>query len=256
MKALFRPVARPAVYVFITLVALILATKQLGGILNQFSDFMASNFFRRDQFPFSLATKVEELIGKIVDFIFASVSFDPQRTVVKVPGLEFTINNWVFLGLLMVLFAFVLYKVYDYALDTDELWDDVVALGLIWLVVGVLSELATRWGLTLLKPIWAKNILVILIILLALWRGRRGVMENLRTFLRAIPIVAIAAFFLWTRESANVVVFVLRGLEAFGKELVQLNVPTFGFWSLIGFLVVHSWLADQTKPQGRQPEGV
>lgn len=245
MKFFFGNKALAILWIAVTVLAVFLANRYLQGALNGFIDFLAGPDLKAERF--SLLLRFEEIINQVSEFIFVRVQFNPQRTVVKIPGLDVTINNWLILLFLLVPILLLAYKAYSRALKTEGWWDDVLAIFMIWGTLSLIFDLGVRWFPPAANAKWLKDLGLLVIEGVALLRGRRGVLENPKLFLLALRVIVIMSFLLWTNITANVFVFLGRSIEALGKELVQHPAVAWPLWGAFGAFAGWAALEDELK---------
>lgn len=240
MRVLFRKDAWVFWWGIVSAIAFCLATRQLGGTLNGLVDFFSSPSFRSTELPFRITSGLDWVASQIFTFVIARIQFDPAKTIISIGS--FTVPNIVFLIVLMILALVVLWKIYDRAIDTDNPFDDLIVLIVFLLLLGVSSDLLNLYGVGLLKVGWVKALVIGIFVLAAILGGRREALNRLDVFAEASRIIALAALFLWPRETAGLLFQVGRALESFGKELfLKPQIPALGFWLLTGFYSAKLW---------------
>lgn len=245
MKVLFAARAAPFFWILLTVLSLILGARLLGGSLNTLVNFLGtSDFFSPEKFPFLLVPGLEKWTATLVDEGVKSIRFDPRGNLFQVGGVY--IPNAaviIILGGLLFLF-FVL--VYDRALESRRILDDILVLLLFLFVYGIVADFAELYGFGLLKVGGVRFAAVTILILTGIFLGKPGAMDNLAAFTSALTVVVLYFFLLWPRPTALAFYGLGKMLEGLGTELLKVE-PMSSLWYLLGLYCAKIWLDQERR---------
>lgn len=234
MKTLFRtPAGLLLAWAATMIVSWSLAAKLLGGVFNSLLEFFGDKkFFSPTSFPFSITAGIPKAVAGAAQYLVDQVNFDPEGTIFTVPGVNLALPNMVILVILMVVAAYFAWRKFDAALETEGVVDDVVAFGVLMVIISVIKILYQMINIVPIpEAFW--NILPVVLMSLALWRGKTGETSKIIPFLSVTGEFLLFSFLVWPSQTAD-------GVHAFGSLLLELgnamndSPPVMGLLFLIG----------------------
>jgi hypothetical protein len=225
--------------------------------------FKTSALFSSDQLPFSTVPGLNKLIDDWANTVPARVQFDPSNRILGLGPLN--VYGWMlaaFFGILI--FGLAIY-LYGRALNSPAWYDDFVALFVVYLTFRLEGHIVAIAKLPIENSVRAfvdnptTAFLTLLLLVIGLVLFGQG-FRSKRAFWRALIEIMIVALFMFPRETANAISYVIQLLGLFGSELDLRKNPSFAvIWGMIGMFLALQRLMTEGIPSsplgGGRPGG-
>ena len=222
------------------------ATVFLQDMIQRLASFFRDQvIFSNDIPPFNVVAGVDTWIDGTADYIRTTVKFKPDDVLAS--GGPVSVHNWMFAALVGILILAVVGILYVKALNTDALFDDFVALIMLYFVIRIEAHLVSIANFPTLSEAGRSVIqnpglaFVVLMALLAVLALGGGGINKPRAIWRGMMEGVLLAILLFPMQAGGAVAVGIEGLGAFGA-LLQKNI-TFGvLWGVIGMILALSQL--------------
>lgn len=225
--------------------------------------FKTSALFSSNQLPFSTVPGLNKLIDDWANTVPASVQFDPSNRILGLGPLN--VYGWMlaaFFGIMI--FGLAIY-LYGRALNSPAWYDDFVALFVVYLTFRLEGHIVAIAKLPIENSVRAfvdnptTAFLTLLLLVIGLVLFGQG-FRSKRAFWRALIEMMIVALFMFPRETANAISYVIQLLGLFGSELDLRKNPSFAvIWGMIGMFLALQRLMTEGTPSsplgGGRPGG-
>lgn len=215
--------------------------------------------FNRGKVPFSMLPGLNDWIDGAADYIKKAVDFKPDQVIATLGPV--TIAGWVlavFLGLLLIGLGV---RLYLRALKSSSWFDDFFTLLVLYIILRFEGHIIGQTNLpvqgwfTGLVENQAISFFIILFLLLGLSFVGEG-LKSKRAFWRALIAANLVGLFIYPSETANVLGYVVRAMEFFGKSLsTAQNLPFTITWGVIGMILAIHRLTTPEAAVGGKAEG-
>jgi hypothetical protein len=237
-------VLRPRSWIFWW--SVLTATVFLQDLLQRLAGFFRDHvIFSSDIPPFNVVAGVDAWIDGTAETIRTTVKFNPGDVLAGFGPVS--IHNWMMAALVGILILVLVGILYVRALNTDALFDDFVALIVLYFVIRIEAHLVSIANFPTLSAA-GKSVIenpglafIILMVLLAVLVLGGGGITKPRAIWRGFIEGLLLAILLFPMEAGGAVAVGIDGLAAFGALLAK-NI-TFGvLWGVIGMLLALSQL--------------
>lgn len=233
MKTIRTPAGLLLAWAVTMIISWSLAVKLLGGVFNSLLEFFGDKeFFSPTSFPFSITAGIPKAVAGVAKYLVDQVNFDSKGTIFTIPGVNLAVPSMVILVFLMIVAAYFAWRKFDAALETEGVVDDIVAFGVLMVIVSVIKILYQMINVVPIpEAFW--NVLPVALMGLALWRGKTGETSKIIPFLSVMGEFLLFSFLIWPSQTAE-------GVHAFGNLLLELgkamnnSLPVLGLLFLIG----------------------
>jgi hypothetical protein len=215
--------------------------------------FQDPKSFSSDKFPFNVLPGLNSWIDGAALYLRDAVKLDPKQVIAGSGSLAF--YGWMFAVAVGMIFLGIAIALYLRALTTSAWVDDFVALAVIYVVlrieghVAAVAELPIQgWFRDLVDNPGSAFIILMLILATLVFFGEG--FRNKRAFWRGLVQGCLFALFMFPRETAAAIGYVIQALAQFGASLtVPENAPFAIFWGLLGmFLALQRLTTQEAAP--------
>ena len=242
---------RSWIYWWGVLTASLFVQEWLKQIANFFKD---PSIFGRDKLPFSTVPGLNAWIDDIATRIPASVQFNPTSEIITAGPVR--VQGWMLATFFGFLLFIVAVRFYVRALRSPLLFDDFVALFMIYLILRIeghivaIAKLPIQGWFSALVNNPTTAFLVILGLTLFLVFFGEG-FRSRRAFWRAILEITVVALFMFPGDTAAAISWTFESLAAFGAYLKNPNNAMFAIaWGVVGMYLALQRLMAQDMPVG------
>lgn len=218
------------------------ATAFIKDWLGEFAKLLKNpQMFVPTKIPFNSLPGLNAWIDGAANYIKAAVNFNPDQVIATIGPLS--IKGWSIAVLLGALFLYFGIRMYIRALRSPAWFDDFLTIFVLYILLRLEGHIISSTSLPLTDSFRAlvdnqgTTFVLILILLISLGIFGEG-FRNKRTFWRALIEIALVALFMFPRETANVLGYIVDALGQFGAAItLSTNLPFAAAWGVIGLVL-------------------
>ena len=212
------------------------------------------DMFTPAKIPFNTLPGLNGVIDNIAQYTSEAVKFNPTQILATIGPIG--IPGWslaIILGIVLIALGV---RAYIHALRSDPWYDDFITLFVLYVIIRFEGHIIGSTSLPILENFkqLAVNQVISFVIIIGLLLGLSFSGQGFRSkraFWRASAAALIVAMFIYPRETANIVGWVVDLLAQFGAALIlTTNLPFAALWGAIGMLLAFQRLTAQEAPGG------